>query len=490
MGEAMKIRFGIILKLFFWYFAIIFISYGTIVVFFTYIQQIMKVSDAIVNKRYRISSNSKRMIDSLFTMEESEKRYDVLKRSEYIGYFASAQKEYESNLSEILQLRADTEAAKTWEELYQSYRAHLPEFDVTPQGEEGAQVPWIDEAVINDWMQKISSARAANEREVEASMVGLHRRGQMALQWGLVGAGISILVGLIGIFFLTHSMNRPLRELRRGIRSISHEGVSEPIRIVSQDEFGELAGAFNDMAARLREEDRIRSDFISMLSHEIRTPLTSIRESVNLIAEEVMGAINDRQRRFLEIASLELERISNLLNHLMQVSRIEVGALKIMPHPMDPGELVKESLYRILPAAEAKGVAMQAQVEPGLPQAMGDHAHLQQVLLNLLGNAIKFSPPGGEITVRVEPVAAEGSIWLKYSVKDGGPGIAEEEQSLIFHKYYRVSGVRDQVDGVGLGLSISKHIVEAHGGTIWVESQIGQGSTFGFTLPVAPEDKG
>jgi signal transduction histidine kinase len=93
-----------------------------------------------------------------------------------------------------------------------------------------------------------------------------------------------------------------------------------------------------------------------MLSHEIRTPLTSIRESVNLIGEEVMGAINDRQRRFLEIASLELERISNLLNHLMQVSRIEVGALKIMPHPMDPGELVQESLYRILPAAEAKGV--------------------------------------------------------------------------------------------------------------------------------------
>ncbi len=486
----MRIRFGIIIKLFLWYFTIIFISYGTIVVFFAYIQQIMKVSDTIVNKKYKISSNSKHMIDSLLTMEESEKRYDVLKRSEYIGYFASAQKDYESNLIEILQLRADTETAQAWVELYQSYRAHLPELDVTPQGEESAQVPWIDEAVINDWMQKISSARATNEREVEAAMVGLHHRGQLAVQWGLVGAGISILVGLVGIFFLTHSMNRPLRELRRGIRSLSHEGVSEPIRILSQDEFGELARAFNEMAARLSEEDRIRSDFISMLSHEIRTPLTSIRESVNLIAEEVMGEINDRQRRFLEIASLELERISNLLNHLMQISRIEVGALKIMPHPMDPGDLVKESLYRLLPAAEAKGVAMHAQVETGLPQAMGDHDHLQQVLLNLLGNAIKFSPSGSEVTVRVEPVSEESGIWIKFSVKDSGPGIPSEEQPLIFHKYYRVPGMREQVDGVGLGLSISKHIVEAHGGSIWVESQLGQGSSFGFTLPAAPEDRG
>jgi signal transduction histidine kinase len=486
----MKIRFGIIFKLFLWYSAVMVISCGTIVVFFANMKRIMTVSDAIVNKKYRISSNSKRMIDSLLTMEESEKKYDVLKRSEYIGYFVSAQKEYENSLVEIMKLRAETTGAKVWEGLYQSYRAHLPELEIASQGEEGTQVPWLDEAVINDWMQEISSARATNEREVEASMLGLHHRGQMAVQWGLVGAGVSILVGMIGIFFLTLSMNRPLRELLRGIRSISHDGISEPIRVLSQDEFGELARAFNEMAARLREEDRIRSDFIAMLSHEIRTPLTSIRESVNLIAEEVMGAINDRQRRFLEIASLELERISNLLNHLMQVSRIEVGALNIIPHPMDPAELVHGSLYRLLPAAEAKGVSMQAQVKPGLPQAMGDYDHLQQVLLNLLGNAIKFSPSGGEVTVGLETVITDGITWVQFSVKDCGPGIPEDEQSLIFHKYYRVAGLRDQVDGVGLGLSISKHIIDAHGGTIWVESRVGQGSVFGFTLPVVPEDRG
>jgi signal transduction histidine kinase len=483
----MKIRFGIMIKLFLWYFAIISISYGTIIVFFAYLQQIMKVSDNIVNKKYRIASNSKRMIDSLLYMEENEKKYDVLKRTEYIDYFVSAQKEFEGNLVGILQMDSGGNGMSLWQELNKSYREHLPErAPSSAQVDESAQVPWVEEAVINAWIKKISSARAENEREVGAALLGLHRSGQMAVQWGLVGSGITLLVGLLGIFFLTHSMNRPLRELRRGIRSISREGPSEPIRILSQDEFGELAGAFNEMAARLREEDRIRSDFISMLSHEIRTPLTSIRESVNLIAEEVMGNINDRQRRFLEIASLELERISNLLTHLMQVSRIEVGALKIQLRPFDPATLVQGSLYRLLPAAEAKGIHIQAQVADGLPLGLGDPEHLQQVLLNLVGNAIKFSPSGGEVVVRVETATAEGESKLRFSVADSGPGIPEEQHALIFHKYYRAPDLRDQVDGVGLGLSISKHIIEAHGGSIWVESGVGQGSAFGFTLPVSP----
>jgi signal transduction histidine kinase len=484
----MKIRFGIMMKLFVWYFGLILISYATIIVFFTYIQQIMKVSDDIVNKKYQISSNAKRMIDSLLYMEENQKKYDVLKKSQYIDYFVSAQREFEDSLHGILRLEPTADDNSSWKQLYQSYQYQFPNQVEPEHADESSPVPWIPEGVINDWIQKISAARAEIEREVETAMVGLHNRGQLALQWGLVGLAITILVGLLGIVFLTHSINRPLRELRRGIRSMSGEGLREPIRVFSKDEFGELAHAFNEMAAHLREEERIRSDFISMLSHEIRTPLTSIRESVNLIAEEVMGGINDRQRRFLEIASLELERISNLLSHLMQVARIEVGALKIRPRLMNPADLVNGSLYRLLPAAEAKGIKIQAEVEPALPNIMGDLEHLQQVLLNLLGNAIKFSPAGQAVVIRVRGVDSESGACLAFSVSDSGPGIPGEEQPLIFHKYYRASGLRDQVDGVGLGLSISKYIVEAHGGTIWVKSQLGQGSTFGFTLPIGTKE--
>ena len=164
---------------------------------------------------------------------------------------------------------------------------------------------------------------------------------------------------------------------------------------------------------------------------------------------------------------------------------MEAGVLDIALRPLDPLPLVSSSVYRLTPAAEAKGVKILTQADAVLPFVMGDPNHLQQVLLNLLGNAIKFSPSGSEVIVKT--VLDELNRDVKFSVSDSGPGIPEQQQSFVFQKYYRASGMKDQVDGVGLGLSISKNIVEAHGGVIWVQSQVGQGSTFGFTLPTAPE---
>lgn len=196
-----------------------------------------------------------------------------------------------------------------------------------------------------------------------------------------------------------------------------------------------------------------------------------------------MGPVNDRQGRFLKIAGLEIERIIDLLNHLLQVSRMEAGILKINSRPLDPSALVAGSLQRLTPSSEAQKIKIQAEVPSNLPYVMGDLDHLQQVLLNLLGNAVKFSSSGGEVIVRVEP--AEDQTGLVFSVSDNGPGIPEEQQPFVFRKYYRVSGVQDLIDGTGLGLSISKQIIEAHGGRIWLESRPGHGSTFGFTLPLA-----
>jgi signal transduction histidine kinase len=485
----MKMKFGIMFKLFLWYLVLISIFYGTILLLFVHIQQIMGISEHIVNRNFHVSSASKKMIDSLLWMAESESKYDLLKKEDYKEYFVTAQREFEGNLSEILLLEPVEDGAdEPWKQLYRDYVAQLPASSEGPDPGEPAKTLWIPEAVINDWIKNISIARADNEQSIESQMRTLNQRGQRAVRLGFVGLGFSILVGLLGSIFLTHSMNRPLRELRRGIRAISHEGLNEPIRILSRDEFGELAGAFNEMAALLKEEERMRSDFISMLSHEIRTPLTSIRESVNMISEELMGPINDRQRRFLEIASGEIERITDLLSHLMQVSRLEAGVIKIDLRPLDPSVFMTNCIYRAAPAAEAKGIIVTSHIPPRMPFIMGDPDNLQQVLLNLLGNAIKFSPPQSEVDVSVAAGTSPGGLKLSFSVSDNGPGIPEEEQSLVFHKYYRAPGTREQADGVGLGLSISRYIVEAHGGTIWVKSKPGEGSTFGFTLPALPKE--
>ena len=524
----MKSRSGIMMKLFVWYFILLSLLYGTIIVLFMHNQRILDVSSTIVDKKFEISALSKKMIENLLSMEENDKKYHLLKKKEYKDYFDAAGKEFEDNIISIISLHLGAKEGVPWEELYRNYQGRMEIIAKKAQSEEakkdskGAEAKqnakedkvaegskqekaaqgaakgkagepagvepekelWIPEAVINEWIQRVSLARAENDRDVELAMRGLHSQGELAVQWGLVGIGASFFVGLLGILFLNYSMVRPLRELRKGIRSISREGQAKPIRILSKDEFGELAFAFNEMITRLKEEERMRSDFISMLSHEIRTPLTSIRESVNLIEEGVMGPVSERQSRFLKIASGEIERITDLLNHLLQVSRIEASGVKVILRPFDPSNLVDDSIKRLTPAAKAKGIAIRAEKPSDLPNALGDKDHVQQVLLNLMGNAVKFSPKEHDVVVTV---GVDGDKKeLKFSIIDQGPGIRDEEQPLVFRKYYRGPGVRDQFDGMGLGLSISKQIIEAQNGRIWVESKLGHGSTFNFTLPLAP----
>ena len=276
-------------------------------------------------------------------------------------------------------------------------------------------------------------------------------------------------------------MIRPIRELRKGIRAVAKDNVMVPIRVRSKDEFGELAATFNKMTSRLKEEEQMRSDFIAILSHEIRTPLTSIQESVNLLYEEVMGPVNPRQEKFLKIAATELERIRDLLNRLMMVSRLESGGLVITPRPVKTSVFVSDCIRRLSAVAEAKGITITAKIPSNLPGIMADVQQLERVMANLLGNAIKFSAAGDRIAVVAR--TNNGGRNVAICVSDNGPGIPETEHLLIFNKYYQAKGMRAQTDGVGLGLSIVKRIVRAHKGDIRVTSRVGKGSTFCFTVP-------
>jgi len=479
----MKPTYGMTDKLFVWFFIIVLIFFGTILLLYIDVQRIVKISASIVNKNNEISSTSKNMIENLLGMEENDKKYHLLGKEDYLNYFTSAQKEFQDNLVKILNMEAQgISVSDHWKDLFKSYRERTSKLGDLRETQASKEA-WIPESLINEWIERITIARAENEYDAYLATLELNRRGRMSARNGLLGLGISSLVGLLGIIFLAYTTLRPLKELLRGIRSISQDRSSEPIRVRSQDEFGELAGAFNEMAMRLKQEEQMRSDFISMLSHEIRTPLTSIRESVNMIAEEVMGPINERQRKFLEIASSEIGRIGKLLNHLMQVSRLGSGAVKIRPLSIETSAFVFRCIDGLISSAEAKRIKLETEIPDMIPRVRGDPEHLQQVFVNLLGNAIKFSPPGSTVSVRID--ADKRAPDIRFLVSDNGPGIQEEEQSLIFNKYYQARRVRSHMDGVGLGLHITKQIVEAHGGKLWVESEIGKGSTFAFTLPAA-----
>lgn len=476
------LRIGILFKLILVFTSILVIIYFTTSNIFDYQKGIVNISREVVKVRFEVLSFSQTMVDSLLAMEENQKKYEVLRQDNYKEYFASAFREYRRNLYSIQWFSYP--GSEVWAKLHEDFQQTFPDVS-DPAAIMKEQPPWVPQEKLNEWLGVIFEAKQQNERFIESSMRELYAWSERSVRAGMVGLGVSMAVALLGSAYLTYSIFRPLRELSRGIRAFTQDGKLESVRVISRDELGELAQAFNEMTARLKEEEKMRSDFIDMLSHEIRTPLTSIRESVNLMREQVLGEVSERQKRFLDIASSELERISRLLARLMQVSSMSSRFITLSFKPVDPVHLLHETVDKASPAAEAKQITINAHVLPDIPSVMADTEHLRQALLNLIGNAVKFSPPGS--TVETSLQLADGGNQLLFSIVDSGPGIPEGEQLLVFNKYYRGEMLKKSADGIGLGLSIAKNIVEAHGGKIWLSSRPGRGSTFFFTIPISRE---
>ncbi len=231
--------------------------------------------------------------------------------------------------------------------------------------------------------------------------------------------------------------------------------------------------------SELRRLERARSDFVANISHEYKTPLTAIQG----FAETLLGgALEDKEnsRRFLEIIRDNVTRLGRLTEDLLKLARIEAGKLQPQFQPVDIGAVIGSSIETMRLSAAQKNLVLEADCRPDLPPVSGDAGWLQQVLQNLLDNAVRYSPAGERILVKA---AAQGSRVV-VSVADRGPGIPKAEQDRIFERFYRADSARSRESGgTGLGLSIAKHLVEAHKGTIKVESEVGVGSTFYVFLP-------
>jgi len=448
---------------------------------FDYQRGIVNLSHDVVN-RFEALSTAQGLVDNLLSMEENQKKYEVLREDSYREYFIAAFKEYRRGISSLK--RFGYNGAEAWTALREDFEKSFPE-SVDPAELVKAQPPWVPQEKLNSWREAILAARQQNERAIEANSRANEVWSEGAVRAGTIAFAFSLAVALLGSLYLSYSFFRPLRGLRRGIRAFTLDGKLKPVKVLSKDELGEVAQAFNEMTVRLKEEEKMRTDFIDMLSHEIRTPLTSIRESVNLMRDHVLGEVSEKQMRFLNIASTELERISRLLSRLMQVSSMSSRFMTLSFKPLDPVKLFHETVDKATPQALAKNIVITARTAPEVPSVMADAEHLEQAFLNLLGNAVKFSPPGKTVEASLQLV--DGGNQLLFSVVDSGPGISEGEQQLVFNKYYRGETLKNTADGIGLGLSIAKNIVLAHGGKIWLSSKLGRGSTFFFTIPITRE---
>jgi PAS domain S-box-containing protein len=252
---------------------------------------------------------------------------------------------------------------------------------------------------------------------------------------------------------------------------------SGPLR----DESGQVVGqwfAYHDLSWE-KMIDQMKSDFISIASHELRTPMTSIKGSVDLILAGCAGEVSADALDLLKVAQSACDRMVRLINDILDLSKIEAGRMKLKLAPIDLAETVEHSLNGLKSLAALDGITLALECPPNIPPVMADRDRIEQVVTNLVSNAIKFSPANAE--VRIELSAEDG--WVRCAVADKGCGIKEEDVDRIFGKFQQV-GTPQRGGGTGLGLAITHALVTEHKGKIWVESRVAEGSRFIFSLPV------
>ena len=255
------------------------------------------------------------------------------------------------------------------------------------------------------------------------------------------------------------------------------------VPLLEADALRGVVAVFHDISA-LKKVERIRRDFVANVSHELRTPVTVIKGYAETLLSGALDEDPQRRERFLGIILSHSDRLCSLIGDLLTLSELESGELSLQPEEIQLDSAVRHALLLMEQRGEEKGVVLESRVATGAVRVRADRGKLDQVLINLLDNAVKYSAPGGTVSV----LAAEEGDMVRVSVRDSGIGIPGKDLPRIFERFYRVDEARSRDQGgTGLGLSIVKHIVQAHGGSVSVESDPGQGSLFSFTLPKAKD---
>lgn len=427
----------------------------------------------------------KNMADALLSVSRCEKNITIMWDPVVYKSFLASKKDFERYLKEAKVLAVSEEMKMVLGRLEDRHRAYQALFaEEVALLEAGGPYPENrnekeKEQVLNQALAELAHLKTMIHQSIFLKVKELDESGVRAQTMAVVITAVAFLLGLLLSISITRSIIVPLARMRKKTVEVA-AGVLEPdLDLPSPPEIGALAHAFNKMCAKLKEVDRMKSEFFSLMSHELRTPLTSIREGTNLFLEGKGGEVTETQRKLLTIVSEESNRLIGLVNSLLDLSKLEAGMVpfhfteeKLLP-------LIDRTFHELMPLAESRNIKLEKEVDDIAPVSM-DSERIRQVLRNLIGNALKFTPLGGAVRV----TARRTDEGVRIAVSDTGPGIPGEHLTGIFERFRQVSTADSRrLQGTGLGLAIVKHIVHAHGGKIWAESEVGQGSTFIFVLP-------
>ncbi len=300
-------------------------------------------------------------------------------------------------------------------------------------------------------------------------------------------AGVAIVLALVLGFVLSWSVIGPIQRIDARLAKISSGDFSGHVDVENRDELGALAANVNRMNDELRrlyseleETSRHKSEFLANMSHELRTPLNAILGFSQVLRERMFGDINEKQEEYLDDILASGHHLLSLINDVLDLSKVEAGQVALERAPFSLRDALEQGVVVVREQASNDGVTIALSADPNADVVEGDARRIQQVIFNLLSNAVKFTPVGGSVDV----TTARANGEVRVEVADTGPGIAPEERERLFDEFQQGDAGVAQREGTGLGLALSKRLIELHGGRIWVESELGAGSTFTFTLPV------
>jgi two-component system, NtrC family, sensor histidine kinase GlrK len=453
------------------------------------VNQITRYINSIDSETIRRSTSLR---DAVLSQRKFEKKYIVSRDEDYHRQFLETGQYIKKDLAQLDSLMDSPRKKRLFGNIKQCYDQYLSAVEeethliadnyVYSQDSYEKNKDNLTNQIVHDLETTVEAGNADMAERIEMS----GEIGTEAAKVAIIIAAVSIVVAILIAFVTARTINHPLTILIKGTKEISAGRFEKHFSIKSPPEINELAVAFNHMSDRLKELDEMKADLISHLSHEFRTPLTVIREAVGLQLDILSAGTDQKQRKLLGIIGEECERLIKFVNKILDLSRMDAGMMEYHREKFNLSHLIEARASKIGPVVERKRIMLKVNIDNDLPYADIDAEKIGTVLDNLMDNALKFTSEGGSLWVKavLKDSKAQGGLsekgkrMIEVSISDTGCGIPEESIRGVFDKFKKLNG-----KGTGLGLHISRQIILAHGGDIWVKSQIRKGSTFFFTVP-------
>jgi len=444
------------------------------------------ITNDIVQIDNRMIGLGQQIGDSFLAQTRYERKYIITKDEDFMNQFRLSEQDVNKLINEAVS-RADTahkkEVLTRIKKNYDQYKSIVSEeveFIKHKRPYHQDSYKEIKVKLLDQILWDLRNLKIHTEQVTYEKIRQLGQSGAEAYDLAIIMAAVFMGLGIITSIFITRSVTNPLAVMRRKTRQVARGEFEGSLDLPSPPEIRDLAQDFNIMCDKLKEMDKIKSDFFSLMAHELRMPLASIKEGTNLLLNGIGEECTEKRREVLAIVYEESNHLIDLVNSLLDLAKMEAGMVALNLEKTDILDLISKAVSAMEPLAIAKNLTININVPRDLPHIKMDGEKIVQALRNLIGNAVKFTPEGGQITISAQLLEKE----MRISVADTGPGIPKEDLDAIFDKFQQVAITSyNKIKGTGLGLAIVKHIINAHGGKVWVESEKGTGSIFIFVLP-------